>query len=119
MVIEEEYRGMAYTTQEQEEDLGYTVILRYYREKEHLIDGNEVYAVRIESKIIYKQEEFPPEQDKRSAVISTDKNIANQIIEIFRIYQVCPEVIKEAYESLEYIQEKNRKPYFNYKNKGL
>lgn len=118
MVIEEEYRGMAYTTQEQEEDLGYTIILRYYREKHRLIDGSEVYAVRIESKKIYKQDDILPGQYEESEIISTDKNIANQIIEIFRINQVFPSVIKEVYESIEYIKENMKQKYLNHKNEN-
>ena len=100
MVIEKEYRGMTYTSQEQEKELGYGVILKYYREKEVLIDGSEVYAMRIERKIIYKKEEFLPEIYEESAIISTNKDIANQIIEIFKINQVCPGTLQEIYNDM-------------------
>ena len=100
VVIEKEYRGMTYTSQEQEKELGYGVILKYYREKEVLIDGSEVYAMRIERKIIYKKEEFLPEICEESAIISTNKDIANQIIEIFKINQVCPGTLQEIYNDM-------------------
>ncbi len=62
MIIEKEYRGMAYTTKEQNEDF-----LEEYEE---------------------------------SAIIATNKDVANQIIEIFRMNQVCPETLQEVYEDL-------------------
>lgn len=109
MIIETEYRGMAYTTQEQEDDLGYAVILKYYREKERLIDGSEVYSMNIESKIIYKQNEFLPEIREQRAVISTNKDIANQIIEIFRINQVCPTMLQDIYEDIQCTKSEENK----------
>lgn len=100
MIIEKEYRGMAYTTKEQEDDLGYSVILKYYREKRRLIDRSEVYAMSIKIKVFYKEDENFVEEYEESAIISTNKDIANQIIEIFRINQVCPEILQEIYEDL-------------------
>lgn len=100
MIIEKEYRGMAYTTKEQEADLGYSVILKYYREKRRLIDKSEVYAMSIKIKIFYKEDEEFLKEYEESAIISTNKDVANQIIEIFRMNQVCPESLQEVYEDL-------------------
>lgn len=100
MVIEKEYRGMAYTTPEQEKDLGYSVILKYYRERKRLIDGSKLYAMCIEEKIIYKENEFPPEFYKESAIISANKDVANQVIEFFRLHQVCSNTLQEIYDDM-------------------
>lgn len=100
MIIEKEYRGMAFTTEEQEKDLGYSVILKYYREKRRLIDRSEVYAMNIKIKVFYKEDEDFVKEYEESAIISTNKDVANQIIEIFRINQVCPETLQEVYEDL-------------------
>lgn len=108
MIVEREYRGMAYTTKEQEEEFGYSVIFKYYREKEILIGGAEVYAIGIEGKIIYKNDEFLPEYYKESRVISANRNIANQVIEVFRINQVSPNVLLEIYEDFS-LREKDIK----------
>ena len=110
MIIESEYRGMAYTTKEQEDEFGYAVIFKYYREKERLIDETEVYAVSIEAKTVYKNNEFEPETYKESKVISADRNIANQVIEIFRLNQVSPHGLSDLYEDFSLISlEKNTK----------
>ncbi len=100
MVIEKEYRGMAYTTPEQEKDLGYSVILKYYRERQRLIDGSKLYAMCIEEKIIYNKNRYPPEFYKENAIISADKNIANQVIEFFRLHQVCSNTLQEIYDDI-------------------
>lgn len=104
MIIEREYRGMAYTTEEQEKELGYSVILKYYREKEILIDRSEVYAMYIQSKVIYKQNKFEPEMYEQRAIISTNKDIANQVIEIFRINQVSPLILDDVYKDMRKIR---------------
>lgn len=100
MMIEREYRGMAYTTEEQEKELGYSVILKYYREKECLIDKSEVYAMYIQSKVIYKKNKSEPEMYEQRAIISTSKDIANQVIEIFRINKVSPLLLNDVYEDM-------------------
>lgn len=40
------------------------------------------------------------EEYEESAIIATNKDVANQIIEIFRMNQVCPETLQEVYEDL-------------------
>lgn len=100
MIIEKEYRGMSYTTEIERTELGYSVIYKYYRTKEKLIDGTVLYGIQVESKQIYNQNQFIPEQRQTSIAIGKDKNIANQIIEIFKINRIGTDILNEVYEDM-------------------
>ena len=107
MIVNKEYRGMSFTNEDERDELGYSVIFKYYRTEERLIDGTKVYGINVESKLIYNNNQKKVEEEEISIIISGNEIIANQIIEIFRINRVGPEGLEDVYKDVFELPEYN------------
>lgn len=90
---------MSCTSEEERLDLGYSVILKYYRDKISFIHS-DLYSVFVECTIIYNDNIYEPEKIYGKMDLSSNKDIANQFIEIFRINKVSPTSMEDVYIDL-------------------
>lgn len=101
--MKEEYRGCSYATTEESKELGYTVIILYYKTEEKLENGKSLYGVMIKSKCIayplvpkyYEKREY-----QEIAKIGTIEKSADELIEKLKRLQVTPITLKEVMEDM-------------------